>query len=83
MDTVQSWDPTNLLPVNDDDLLGEIESVAEDIMACVSLDANTRMTDGTRCDPNLTTMVDEFVDDAKWKVEVLKETLYDYQDQVE
>eukprot|EP00580_Thalassiosira_gravida_P018621 CAMPEP_0201663870 /NCGR_PEP_ID=MMETSP0494-20130426/5522_1 /ASSEMBLY_ACC=CAM_ASM_000839 /TAXON_ID=420259 /ORGANISM="Thalassiosira gravida, Strain GMp14c1" /LENGTH=991 /DNA_ID=CAMNT_0048142543 /DNA_START=479 /DNA_END=3451 /DNA_ORIENTATION=+ len=83
MDAIQSWDPANLIPVNVDELLGEIESAADDIMACVSLDANARMTDGTRCDPNLATMVDEFVEDAKWKVEVLKETLYDYQDQVE
>ena len=79
-DIVLSMDPANVLPLDITDLFDELVSAAVDLKACVSLDVDARMADGSKCQPNLATMVDEFVDDAKWKVKVLNETLYEYRE---
>ncbi|KAL7541319.1 hypothetical protein ACHAXR_010802 [Thalassiosira sp. AJA248-18] len=90
LDTVQSFDPANIPPLDVSDLFHDILLAAVDVRACVALDLDARMADGTKCDPNLATMVDNFVEDAKWKVEVLnqtlneyRETLYEYRDRME
>ena len=69
-------------PVSLDDLFDELESTAIDIIACLSLDVNARMSDGSKCNPNLAEMVNEFAQDAMWKVDVLKQALYEYRDKV-
>eukprot|EP00984_Skeletonema_dohrnii_P036114 scaffold36705_cov139-Skeletonema_dohrnii-CCMP3373.AAC.1 len=65
-----------------DDLLEDLESAAVDLLACISLDENSRQQDGTKCSPNLAKMVNDFHDDAVFKVEVLKLSLRDYRDRM-
>lgn len=77
---VKSLDPA-LIPVVDlDDIFQDVGISAKDVMACVSLDVNARMVNGSVCQPNLAKMVDDFVVDAKWKVQFLTQKLYDYRD---
>ena len=77
---VKSLDPA-LIPVVDlDDIFQDVGISAKDVMACVSLDVNARMVNGSLCQPNLAKMVDDFVVDAKWKVAFLTQKLYDYRD---
>lgn len=77
---VKSLDPA-LIPIVDlDDILQDVRISAKDVMACVSLDVNARMVNGSICQPNLGKMVDDFVVDAKWKVAFLTQKLYDYRD---
>lgn len=82
-DIVLALDPGEFPPVNVDDIIDDLVASATDVMACVSLDENARMSDGSVCQPNLANMVDGFVEDAKWKVEYLTQTLYEYQDRME
>ena len=82
-DIVLALDPGEFPPVNVDDIIDDLVASATDVMACVSLDENARMSDGIVCQPNLANMVDGFVEDAKWKVEYLTQTLYEYQDRME
>lgn len=65
-----------------DDLYDELSSAVYDIVVCLSLDENLRMTDGTKCTPNLADKIDQFAQDAMSKVNVLTEALYDYRDKV-
>jgi hypothetical protein len=67
-------------PVSLDDLFDELELTAIDIIACLSLDVNARMSDGSKCNPNLAEKIDQFAQDAMWKVDVLKQALYEYRD---
>ena len=69
-------------PVSLDDLFDELESTAIDIIACLSLDVNARMSDGNKCNPNMAEMIDDYAQDAMWKVNVLKQALYEYQDKM-
>lgn len=69
-------------PVSLDDLFDELELTAIDIIACLSLDVNARMSDGSKCTPNLAEKIDQFAQDAMWKVDVLKQALYEYRDKV-
>lgn len=80
---IQSLDPAKIPPVDLDDIFRDIGISAKDVMACVSLDLNSRMEDGSICQPNLAKMVDDFVVDAKWKVSFLTQTLYNYRDRME
>ncbi|KAL7434649.1 hypothetical protein ACHAXM_004243 [Skeletonema potamos] len=68
--------------VSIDDLLEDLELAAVDLLACISLDENSRQQDGTKCSPNLAKMVNDFHDDAVFKVEVLKLSLRDYRDRM-
>jgi hypothetical protein len=68
--------------VSIDDLLEELELAMVDLLACISLDENSRQSDGTKCSPNLARMVNKFYDDAVFKVEVLKVSLRDYRDRM-
>eukprot|EP00804_Cyclotella_cryptica_P023510 CCRYP_012162-RA/>CCRYP_012162-RA protein AED:0.10 eAED:0.10 QI:1559/1/1/1/0.75/0.4/5/1441/846 len=70
-------------PVSLDDLFDDLEVSAMDVIACLSLDVNARMSDGSKCDPNLASMIDSFARDAKWKVSVLKQTLNTYKARVD
>jgi len=81
-DIVQALDPSKV-DVNIDDIFQDLVVSAVDIMACLSLDTDARMADGGICQPNLATMVDGFVEDAKYKVDFLTQTLYEYQDKME
>jgi hypothetical protein len=82
-DIIQSLDPGKIPPVDLDDIFWEMGISAKNLMACVSLDLNARMVDGSACQPNLAKMVDDFVVDAKWKVAFLSQTLYNYRDRME
>ena len=63
-------------------MFDELESTAIDIIACLSLDVNARMSDGNKCNPNMAEMIDDYAQDAMWKVNVLKQALYEYQDKM-
>ncbi|KAL9190088.1 hypothetical protein ACHAXT_007299 [Thalassiosira profunda] len=80
LDIVQLLDPTKVPPLDIQDLFDDLVSAAIDVRACASLDKNVRMADGSKCKPNLAEMVDDFVEDAKWKVDVLNRTLYEYRE---
>ncbi|KAL7551655.1 hypothetical protein ACHAWF_014838 [Thalassiosira exigua] len=80
MDVIESLDPAKVPPLELSDLFDDLASAVIDLKACVSLDASARMANGAECRPNLAAMVDDFVEDAKWKVEVLDRTLQDYRD---
>ena len=82
-DIVQALDPGNIPPVNIDDIFQDLVASAVDVMACLSLDEDARMADGSTCQPNLAAMVDGFVEDAKYKVDYLTQTLYEYRDRME
>lgn len=69
-------------PVLLDDLFDELQDAAFDIVACLSLDVNARMTSGDKCTPNLAEKIDAFAIDAMWKVDVLMQALYEYRDKV-
>jgi hypothetical protein len=79
---VKSLDPALIPPVDLDDIFQDVGISAKDVMACVSLDMNARMVNGSICQPNMAKMVDDFVADAKWKVAFLTQKLYDYRDKV-
>ena len=79
---IQSLDPGKIPPVDLDDIFRDMGISAKDVMACASLDLDARMKDGSKCQPNLAKMVDDFVVDAKWKVAFLTQTLYDYRDRM-
>lgn len=76
-------DSVKVPPVSLDDLFDDLEVSAMDIVACLSLDVNAVMSDGSKCDPNLASMIDNFARDAKWKVNVLKQTLNTYKQRVD
>lgn len=80
---IELLDPADIPPINISDIIREFEINSKDIMACVSLDVNATMVNGTKCRPNLATLVDGFVKNAKWKVSFLTQTLYDCQDKME
>lgn len=69
-------------PVSIDDLYGDLQNAMVDLIACLSLDVNARMTDGSKCAPNLAEKIDQFANDAMWKVDVLTQALYDYRDKM-
>ena len=69
-------------PVSLDDLFDELEKTSIDIIACLSLDVNSHMSDGNKCNPNLAAMIDEYVQNAKWKVEILQEALREYKEKM-
>jgi hypothetical protein len=66
-----------------DDLFNDLELSAIDLVACLSLDVNARKSDGSKCDPNVASMLDDFAKDAKWKLDILKEALYEYKERME
>ena len=68
--------------VSIDDLIEDLELAVVDLLACISLDENSRQQDGTKCSPNLAKMINDFHDDAVFKVEVLKLSLRDYRDRM-
>lgn len=80
---VLSLDPSKISPIDLADIIREFEIDSKDIMACVSLDVNATMVNGTKCRPNLAALVDGFVKNAKWKVSFLTQTLYDCRDEME
>lgn len=82
-DLLESLDPADIPPINISDIIREFEINSKDIMACVSLDVNATMVNGTKCRPNLAALVDGFVKNAKWKVSFLTQTLYDCRDKME
>lgn len=82
-DILESLDPADIPPINISDIIREFEINSKDIMACVSLDVNATMVNGTKCRPNLAALVDGFVKNAKWKVSFLTQTLYDCRDKME
>jgi hypothetical protein len=82
-DVIESLDPGMIPPVDLDDIFKDMGISAKNVMACVSLDLNARMEDGSICQPNLAKMVDDFVVDAKWKVAFLTQTLYNYKDRMD
>jgi hypothetical protein len=82
-DLIDSLDPADFPPINISDIIRDLEINSKDIMACVSLDVNATMVNGTKCRPNLAALVDGFVKNAKWKVSFLTQTLYDCQDKME
>jgi hypothetical protein len=69
-------------PVLLDDLFDDLQDAVTDIVACLSLDVNARVTSGNKCTPNLAEKIDAFATDAMWKVDVLKQALYEYRDKV-
>jgi hypothetical protein len=81
-DVVESLDPGKIPPVDLEDIFKDLGISAKNVIACVSLDLNARMENGTICQPNLAKMVDDFVVDAKWKVAFLTQTLYSYRDRM-
>jgi hypothetical protein len=76
-------DSVDVTPVSLDDLLDELDMSAVNVIACLSLDLDARMSDGSKCDPNVAAMVNSFRNNAIWKVGVLKQALYDYRDRME
>lgn len=80
---VQSLDPATFPLVDIDDIFQDIGTSAKDVMACLSLDLNARMEDGSICQPHLANMIDDFVLDARWKVASLTQKLYEYRDKVD
>ena len=81
-DILVAMDPSKLSPVNISDLLADINAAAVDLLACTSLDREARMSDGSRCQPNLASMVHDFSDDAKRKAQILIDALYEYRDRM-
>ena len=81
-DIIAAMDPGKLSPVNVSDLLTDVNAAAVDLLACTSLDREARMSDGSRCRPNLASMVHNFSDDAKRKVQTLTDALYEYRDRM-
>ncbi|KAL7499784.1 hypothetical protein ACHAWT_007898 [Skeletonema menzelii] len=79
---IDAVDFTPTPSVSIDDLLEELESVMVDLLACISLDENSRQVDGTKCYPNLAKIVNDFHDDAVFKVQVLKYYLVEYRDRM-
>ncbi|KAL7456485.1 hypothetical protein ACHAWC_007981, partial [Mediolabrus comicus] len=79
---IDAVDFTPVPSVSIDDLLEDLETAAIDLLACISLDESSRLQDGTKCSPNLAKMVNNFRDDAIFKVEVLKAAMRDYQDRM-
>ncbi len=76
---IDAVDFTPTPSINIDDLIDDLESAAVDLLACISLDENSRLDDGTKCYPNVAKLVNDFHDDAIFKVEALKAALRDYQ----
>eukprot|EP00986_Skeletonema_menzelii_P012157 scaffold6547_cov144-Skeletonema_menzelii.AAC.2 len=79
---IDAVDFTPTPSVSIDDLLEELESAMVDLLACISLDENSRQVDGTKCYPNLAKIVNDFHDDAVFKVQVLKYYLVEYRDRM-
>lgn len=77
-DILVAMDPAKLPPVNVSDLLTGVNAAAVDLLACISLNREARMSDGSRCQPNLASMIHNFSDDAKQKVQILIDALYEY-----
>ncbi len=82
-DLLELLEPADVPPINVSDLIREFEINSKDIMACVSLDVNATMVNGTKCRPNLAALVDGFVNNAKWKVSFLTQTLYECEEKME
>ena len=82
-DLLELLEPADVPPINISDIIREFEINSKDIMACVSLDVNATMVNGTKCRPNLAALVDGFVKNAKWKVSFLTQTLYDCREKME
>ena len=80
LDVIVALDPEKIPPLDVNDLFDGIIASATDLRACMALDPNVRKQDGTKCDPSMSSMVNDFVEDAKWKVEVLNRTLYEYRE---
>ena len=77
---VVDYIPAPSVPI--DDLLEDLEMAVVDLLACISLDERNRLQDGTKCSPNLAKMVNDFHDNAVFKVEALKQALRDYHDRM-
>ena len=75
-------DSVKVPSVEIEDLFEEIHLATVDMLACISLDKNARMRDGSVCDPNMATTVRDFYNDAVWKVAMLRASLYEFRDKV-